>query len=47
MHDGAGTLSHPDMADPSILTRIAERLERELGTGLTISPLVLMPDEVR
>ncbi len=47
MHDGAGTLSHPDMADPSVLTRIAERLERELGTGLTISPLMLMPDEVR
>ncbi len=30
------TLSHPDMSDPSILTRIAERLERELGAEAVI-----------
>jgi predicted nucleotidyltransferase/HEPN domain-containing protein len=93
--DTAATLSHPRMADPTLLTRIAERLKRELGAehvivygsvargearadsdvdllviapstdddmrrwsraraavrdlgvGLSVSPLVLTPDEVR
>ena len=30
------TLSHPGMPDPSVLTRIAERLERELGAEAVI-----------